>query len=216
MARLNSAGLLFVLVCLAASGARGDEPVATNLELVEEAARAAVDSAHISSPPTPGSDIDVVIDAGNPGAWLVQKIVNERLIDRGWDIRAAEGHSDSILVIDTPYMLRLKIVQLDLVYGRQWRRYVIGSKMVERVARASLYAELVDTVEGKIVESRRARAEVRDVVPASDLAVLSDSKYAFASPELEEGKADKYLEGGLVLAIIGVLVYLFYSNKTAS
>jgi hypothetical protein len=46
--------------------------------------------------------------------------------------------------------------------------------------------------------------------------VLSDPKYAFAAPELEKGSTDKYLEGGLVLAIIGVLVYLFYSNKTAS
>jgi hypothetical protein len=33
---------------------------------------------------------------------------------------------------------------------------------------------------------------------------------------VEKGQWDRYLEGGLVMAIIGVLIYLFYSNKTAA
>jgi hypothetical protein len=32
---------------------------------------------------------------------------------------------------------------------------------------------------------------------------------------LEKSQWDRYIEGVLVLAIVGVLVYLFYSNKTA-
>jgi hypothetical protein len=216
MARLSSAGVVFALVALWACAARSEETYPTNLELVEAATRAALDSVRISAPPIAESDIEILIEGGHAGGWLVQKIVNDRMIQRGWDVRVVAADADSLARISTPYVLNIKIVQLDLVYGRQWRRYVIGSKVVERVARASFYLELVDRVENEILETKNTRGEMRDAVPASALKVLSDSKYAFAAPELQEGSTDKYLEGTLVLAIIGVLVYLFYSNKTAS
>jgi len=217
MAKSRWVGSLVVLLLLLAPAARADdEDYPTNLELVEQATIAAFDSIRVSAPPVPESDIRVVIEAGHAGGWLVEKLMNERMIKRGWDIKVAEESADSAATADTPYVLKIKIVQLDLVYGKQWRRYIIASKVVERVARAAFYVELVDLVEGEMLESKSTRAEVRDVVPAGALDVLSDPKYAFAAPELEKGSADKYLEGGLVLAIVGVLVYLFYSNKTAS
>jgi hypothetical protein len=215
MVRLSWVGLLLVLISLPASTALCDEDYRTNLELVEAAAIAAFDSVRVSEPPVADSDIEVVVEAGHSGDWLVKRILNERMIERGWEIKVVTEGEDSAAV-NTPYALNIKIVQLDLIYARQWRRYIIGSKVVERVARASFHLELVDRVEGKITESASTSGEVRDVVPAGALATLSDSKYTFASPELEKGSADKYLEGGLVLVIIGVLVYLFYSNKTAS
>jgi len=216
MTKSSYVGVFLVLVLLLAPAAGADEDYPTNLELVEQATIAAFDSVRVSAPPVPDSDIRIVIEAGHAGGWLVEKIVNERMIERGWDIKVTEESADSAASGDTPYILKIKIVQLDLLYGKQWRRYIIASKVVERVARAAFYLELVDTVEGEMLESTSTRAEVRDVVPAGALDVLSDSKYAFAAPELEKGSTDKYLEGGLVLAIIGVLVYLFYSNKTAS
>ena len=216
MARLSSAGLLLLLISLLACPAHAEESYPTNIELVEAATRAAFDSVRVSAPPVPESDIEIVIEGGHAGGWLVEKIMNERMIERGWDIRVVAASADTSATSKVPYVLKIKVVELDLVYGRQWRRYVIGSKVVERVARAAFYLELVDTAAGEIMESRNARGEVRDAVPASALAVLSDSEYTFAAPELEKGNADKYLEGGLVLAIISVLVYLFYSNKTAS
>jgi nucleotide-binding universal stress UspA family protein len=215
MTRLSLAGLLLVLIPLLASAALSDEAYRTNLELVEAAAIAAFDSVRVPAPPAADSDIEIVVEAGHPGDWLVKRILNERMIERGWDIKVMGGSGDSAAAA-TPYVLNVKIVQLDLVYGKQWRRYIIASRVVERVARASFHLELVNRLEGKIVESTRTRSEARDVVPAGALATLSDSKYSFASPQLEKGSTDKYLEGGLVLAIIGVLVYLFYSNKTAS
>jgi hypothetical protein len=216
MTKSSYVGFLLVLILLLAPAARADEDYPTNLEMVEQATIAAFDLIRVSAPPVPDSDIQVVIEAGHAGGWLVEKIMNERMIERGWNIKVTEESADSAASGNTPYVLKIKIVQLDLVYGKQWRRYIIASKVVERVARAAFYLELVDMVEGEMLESMSTRAEARDVVPAGALDVLSDSKYAFAAPELEKGSTDKYLEGGLVLAIIGVLVYLFYSNKTAS
>ncbi|MGD9140778.1 MAG: hypothetical protein PVJ42_04480 [bacterium] len=216
MIRAITAGALLALIALSAAPALSEEEYPTNLEMIEAAASAAFDSVRVSAPPAPESDIQILVEAGHAGAWLVNRILNERMIERGWDISVTSEEPDSASGARTPYVLRVKIVQLDMVYARQWRRYLITSKVVERVARASFHIELVDMVRGKIMESVSTSAEARDVVPAGALEVLSDSKYAFAAPELEKGNSDKYLEGGLVLAIIGVLVYLFYSNKTAS
>jgi hypothetical protein len=93
---------------------------------------------------------------------------------------------------------------------------VLAGKVVERVARVSLYYELIDLADDRVLVSSNVGSEAVDVVPASMLSALSNSNYSFASPQLEKGQWDRYLEGGLVIAIIGVLVYLFYSNKTAS
>lgn|GEM_PF-1757633 len=221
MSRLSPAGLFFVVVALAAIALPGRAIAAgdsypTNLELVESATRAALDSLRVSEAPGPENDVEILIEGRHAGAWLVRKILNERLLRRGWDIKVRTEGPDSAAVGDTQYEFRLKIVQLDMVYGKQWRRYLIGSRMVERTARVSLFVELINTIDDEIIESMSGRAEVHDTVPASALPALDDPAYGFASPELEKGNMDKYLEGGLVLAIIGVLVYLFYSNKTAS
>lgn len=216
MIKAITAGALLALLALSASPASSEEEYPTNLEMVEAAAMAAFDSVSISAPPAAGTDVKIVVGAGQGGGWLVKRMLNERMIDRGWDIKATPEEPDSAAEVQAPYLLRVKIVQLDLIYARQRRRYLITSRVVERVARASFHMELVDVAEGEIIKSTSTSAEVRDVVPADALAALSDSKYAFAAPELQKGNSDKYLEGGLVLAIIGVLVYLFYSNKTAS
>jgi hypothetical protein len=114
------------------------------------------------------------------------------------------------------FLLRLRVVELGLQYGRSWRRYLFAGRVVERLARASMYYELIDRSDDRIVASSSVRSEKSDVVPASLLPTLSNSDFQFASPELERGQWDRYLEGGLVIAIIGVLIYLFYSNKTAT
>jgi hypothetical protein len=135
---------------------------------------------------------------------------------------AAETYADGALDVaggasgDAGYLLRLRVVELGLKYGRSWRRYLLGGKVVERVARASIYYELIDRSNDQVLKSSGVDGEVSDVVPASRLSILSNPSYSFASPVLEKSRWDKYLEGGLVIAIIGVLVYLFYSNKTAS
>jgi hypothetical protein len=219
-----------ILVCLAGlfiaampSQSLCDEDYPTNLEIVERAVRIAADSMDVSPPY--GTDAYLKIDAGtgSEAAWLLDSVLKDELLDRGWRIRAGEGEdadtsaggADAALESDG-FLLRLRIVDLGLQYGRSWRRYLLGGKVVERVARASIFYELIDRTGDQVLKSSDVDGMVSDVVPASRLSTLSNSKYSFASPELEKSRWDKYLEGGLVIAIIGVLVYLFYSNKTAT
>lgn len=189
----------------------------TNLELIEKAVRIAAEAMDVGPPA--GADGYLVIDAGggSDASWLLDSVLKGELLGMGWRIRSVvKTKNDTTALGGADYLLRLRIVDLGMKYGRSWRRYLLGEKVVERIARASIYYELIDQESDQVLASDGVDGEASDVVPASRLSTLSNPSYSFASPELEKGRWDKYLEGGLVIAIIGVLVYLFYSNKTAS
>jgi hypothetical protein len=195
--------------------AAGQEIYPTNIEMVEQAVRAAADSMEVV--PVPGRAADLAIDAGtgSEAAWLVDNVLTSQLIAEGWNVRAKGSDKDSTLVAPAEFVLKLRISELGMIYARSWRRHLLMGRVVERVARVTVFYDLIDRTSGSVVVASSARAEARDVVPASALRQLADAKYPFASPVLEKSQWDRYIEGGLVLAIVGVLVYLFYSNKTA-
>ena len=193
-----------------------DEAYLTNLELVEQAVRTAVDSMDVAPPEGGNPYLRIRAGSGPDAAWLLDNVLKERLLEMGWSVGAAKEESAADSSSEGGYLLKLKVIDLEMVYGRSWRRFVLVGKMVERIARVSIFYELVDRSNERILASSHARSEIRDRVPASMLPLLSDSDYGFASPEVEKGQWDRYLEGGLVIAIIGVLIYLFYSNKTAT
>ncbi len=211
--------LLAVLVAGIASPGTcsGDTVPPTNLELVEMAVRAAVDSISIGMPQPGESRLCLEMQSAGDAGWLLDNLLKERLLGLGWQVvsdqTASENQGDSVAA---GLQLSIEVIELGLHYGQIWRRYLLTGKAVERIARVTLYYELVDKGTGDVLRASRASAELRDVVPASSLRTLADTKYDFARPELKKTTWDRYLEGGLVLAIIGVLVYLFYSNKTAS
>jgi hypothetical protein len=210
-------GLVGVLVVALPSLGLCEDDYPTNLEMIEQAVRMAVDSMDVRAPAGTDSYLEIDAGTGSEAAWLLDSVLKEDLLDQGWRIRPQmDEEADSTSFEDDEFLLRLRIVDLGLQYGRSWRRYLLGGKVVERIARASIFYELIDQAGDQVLTSSSVDGEVSDVVPASELSTLSNPKYPFASPELEKSRWDKYLEGGLVIAIIGVLVYLFYSNKTAS
>jgi hypothetical protein len=215
MKKITIAVLLVSLLCLAAACLAEDRVYPTNLELIGRAVRQAADSMRIEPPRGSQPLLEITAGQGEDAAWLLESVLKEQLIDLGWQVGTSSPVGDTVAV-SGGYLLKLRVAELALRYGRSWRRYLFGSKLVERVARVALYYELIDTSEDRVLVSSDVGGEVVDVVPASKLEMLSSPKYSFASPELEKSQWDRYLEGGLVIAIIGVLVYLFYSNKTAS
>lgn len=209
-------GLLVVAVMMLVSICLADDQHPTNLELVESTLRDAVDSMKLAPPGTGMPEIRIPAAGGGEASWLLESVLKEKLLALGWRIRSAGKGAGADSIPADGYVLRVQVIDLGMKYGQTRRKFLLVGKLVERIARVSIYYELVDDVSDRVVVSSNVKSERKDVVPASLLPVLSDSKYDFASPELEKGQWDKYLEGGLVIAIIGVLVYLFYSNKTAS
>jgi len=187
----------------------------TNIELVEQAVKIAADSMRLAPPAGAQAELSIEMSNASDAAWLVENILKEKVIGAGWNLKTRADSTDST-VAEGGFVLRLRIVDLGLIYGKSWRRYLVVGKRVERIARASMFYDLEDRAQGEVIASSNVSGEVRDVVPASLVPSLADLKYGFASPELDKSQWDRYVEGGLVLTIVGVLVYLFYSNKTAS
>lgn len=202
------------LICFAAACLAEGLPYPSNLELIGQAVRRAANSMNVTPPERSVPVLEVRAGEGDDASWLLESVLKEHLLGLGWRIRAGSQTADS--TDGEGYLLEMRVASLGLQYGRSWRRYLFGSKVVERIASVALYYELIDRADGSVLVSSDVTEEVVDVVPASMLKSLSSPKYSFASPKLEKGQWDRYLEGGLVIAIIGVLVYLFYSNKTAS
>ncbi len=213
---MKTAYVIVVVLLVTPALTSADDAYPTNLELVERTVRAAIDSMEIAPPAGGSPELEIMAGAGGDAAWLLDSVLKERLLAMGWKVLADKPSGEQDSVSEADYKLKMEIVDLGLKYGRSWRRFLLVGKMVERIARVSIYYELIEEANGRIIASSNARSETRDVVPASLLPELSDSKHEFAAPEVEKTQWDRYLEGGLVLAIVGVLVYLFYSNKTAS
>jgi hypothetical protein len=215
MTKMSVIGVGLVMVLGLASVAVGDGPRPTNIELVERAVAVAADSMKLVPPVGARGELSIEMSTASDAGWLVENVLKEKAIQAGWNLRVRADSTDSTGAA-TGFALRLRIVDLGLIYGKSWRRYLVVGKRVERIARASMFYDLEDCAQAKVIASSSVNGEVRDVVPASVLPSLTDSKYAFASPPLDKSQWDRYVEGGLVLAIVGVLVYLFYSNKTVS
>jgi len=214
MMRLLGLSLILIAILTPTWAASQENKYATNIEMVEQAMRIAADSMVVVPPSGRSPDLDIEAGSGE-AVWLVEGMLREKLMAAGWSVKARNAPADSGLASSAEFLFRVRIVDIGLIYARTWRRHLILGRAVERVARVSCLYDLVDRTTGSVVATAGAKAEVRDVVPASALPALSDSKYPFASPTLEKGQWDRLLEGILVLAIVGVLIYLFYSNKTA-
>jgi hypothetical protein len=214
MKRATLAIYLVCLICLASACVAEGLPYPSNLELIGQAVKQAANSMKVAPPERSVPVLEIRAGEGDEASWLLESVLKEHLLGLGWQIKADSQTPDSSS--SGGYLLKMRVATLGLEYGRSWRRYLFGSKVVERIARVALYYELIDRADGRVLVSSDVTEEAVDVVPASMLKSLSTSKYSFTSPKLEKGQWDRYLEGGLVIAIIGVLVYLFYSNKTAS
>jgi hypothetical protein len=213
MTRLLTLVLAGFVCLVCGSVVCAEETYPTNLELVERAVNSALDSMEVVPPAGRDPGLDIQAPAGGEGLWLVDNVLKGRLIEGGWSV-TLKGLVDSVSVGEPQFVLKIR-VDLSLIYARSWRRHLFFGRLVERVARASIFYDLIDKPTGTVIVASSVQGESRDVVPASALAALTDAEHKFAAPEMVKGQWDRYIEGGLVLAIVGVLIYLFYSNKTA-
>ncbi|MGQ9602798.1 MAG: hypothetical protein ACUVUU_01140 [bacterium] len=208
--------LICMVICLSWSFSKADSQYPTNLEIVEKATKMAVDSINISGLLHPNSWVKIEINPSSDAGWLVESILKERFIKQGIRITGLQDFPMASDSLSSLLILNVRVIDIGVKYEAVHRKYILFGKKVERIARAAFQYDLFEKSTGTVLHSSSVKARVGDVIPASAIPLLSDSKYGFASPSLEKSKFDKYIEGGLVLSIIGVLIYLFYTNKTAS
>lgn len=203
--------------------------IPSNLVVVKELVSSGLDSL-LAIMPVPGTEGIVIRRGGEPparlegdaddgsGANLVEDLLAERLTRRGLTVHVGSSPSgaDTLAEASTARalpVLEYRMIELRVDYPSGRRRHYLGRKEVERVVRVHVHLRLLERTGGAVRWAGTAERARRDVVPFSLLRSLESAGFGFTRAEAEEQKWDKVLEPVIATAIVGGLIYLFYSNK---
>ncbi len=235
--RLILAACVVVVVGLASHVWAAQVERATNMALLEKALSSAVESL-VKGMPVSNLNGSVLMtpSGGHKAEWMVQNLLGRRLREEGIVIVVAPPAESPGQVVtpeaaDTaaaeavaappanfepvPIQLSLthRVTELRMEYPRVWRPHLVGRKMVERHAYASLSVRVVDEKTGALLWVGESKGSERDAVPASELSFLEGGGEDWQKGVMPPGKLGGLIEPLVVAAIVGGLVYLLYSNK---
>jgi hypothetical protein len=134
--------------------------------------------------------------------WLVSHILADRLIHRGFEVyrnATPEGCHET---------LSYRVAELVLNASGNLR----GGD-VTRTARVELAMRLTTGSADSLLWRDEASVTLRDDVPPSALEVVQNDEYSFAKFELAEQSWNRFVQPVVVSSVLGVLVYLFFSNR---
>ena len=195
------------LVCFCLAGLLAVGPAAalepSNLNLVTQTAQQALRNALTDlTLPEHGDgsapDLIAVASASTHAAnWLFEHMLVEELVSRGLDV-----------TIDPAADTQLSWRVVDL--GINGQTGLMGGSVTRR-CRVVVRLELRQA--GELVWSGDGHAEQQDKIPKGQLDALQHSRFGFAKTDLEQRTWGKYVEPVIISAVLGSLVYLFFSNR---
>ncbi len=201
--------------------------IPSNLVVVKELLASAVDSL-LAIMPRPGGGTILLGrgEEGRSGAGkgegtrsgddLLENILVERLTGMGLSVRLAEEEADPDSVgagsSEAGPVVEYHVLDLKVNYPSGGRRHFIGRKELHRMVWVDVHLRLLQG-DGAVRWAGGAERTYRDVVPFSLLNSLKTDGFGFTDAESEGQKWDRILEPLIATAIVGGLIYLFYSNK---
>lgn len=114
---------------------------------------------------------------------------------------------------DVPMALSYRIQYVGIEYMGHRRKRIWGEKWEDRLARAELALQLVDRSDGRVVAFQEVKGQVQDQFPRRFLDYVESTDYTFALSTLNTQSWTRFLEPIIVSAVVGGLVYLFYSSR---
>lgn len=134
--------------------------------------------------------------------WLVSHILAVRLIGRGFAVYRnvePEGCYDK---------LSYRVAELALDANGSLR----GGK-VFRTARVEVAMRLTTGSADSLLWQDATTVTLRDDLPPNGLQVVQNDEYNFAKFEVAEQSWNRFVQPVIVSSVLGVLVYLFFSNR---
>lgn len=187
--------------------AAGAAPVLTNMDLVAGTIEQAVEEALDELDTQAGADRDhpllVAPQAKHAATWLVDHILAERLLARGFavilDSTAARPGTPRL----SYRILELGVIGHSSLWGGQLRRQ----------SRVTLVLQLSGAQGDELDWQRKVTCQQADTVPQDRLPLLQDTAYDFAKVEVQAQTWGKFVEPVIVSSVLGGLIYLFFSNR---
>ncbi len=193
-------------VSLLASATVGASELSTNIDLVVATARQAVRDG-LADLDSAGEELSwhgrvlLLPQEEAEENWIVEHLLLEELLSRGFEVTLDSTASGS-----DGAELSYRIVDLSVTGSSG----ILGGR-IERRCRLTLALRL--TSGGELRWQTEAMSEIADFVPKSRIEVLQSSSYDFADTELEEKNWGKFVEPIIVSAVLGSLIYIFFTNR---
>ena len=207
----TSVSVAILFVCFAATipcRLGGAEPVATNMDLLVETAKAVVDEAVRNLEAgkvglTADDPLLIEPKSEHDANWLVEHLLVEEMLGRGFEVTIDSSSTEGV-----DARLSYRIIDLGIL---GWSG-LMGDH-IKRECRISVNLQVSRFVDGEVLWQHEASERVGDRIPKKRLEVLQNSRYEFANTELEEQSWGKFVEPAIVSTLLGTLVYLFFSKR---
>ena len=203
------------------SVARGDglstaadpEAIPTNFGLLRLAVEEAIEEVCDRLPLHEPRVLCLGPESDAPGNWLVEHVLIQSLQSRSFrvllpDTSEAQPHSTCA----GRGVLRYRVVNLDLLYPACRRKHLFGPRLVERQVHLHLLFRL-DKEDGEVLWTGEPQRTRGDWIPAKMLDYVEQESVPFISPRLKTDAWGRFAEPALLSAVVGGLIYLFYSTQ---
>ena len=202
-----TAVFIFVVAVLAAVPPAFSSPLPTNMDMITAALEAAVEQglAAMETPDTTTWEgaLLVVPQAKHDANWLVDHLLSERLLARGFEVSL-----DSAQAVPGSVRLSYRILEL----GVKGKVGLVGSQ-VERQSHVTLALQLSEA-DGQTLYWQDEKTVFQvNYAPKDKLEFLQTTSFGFAETDLEEQTWGKFVEPMIISTVLGGLIYLFFSNR---
>jgi hypothetical protein len=139
-------------------------------------------------------------DAG----YLVRSELSHVLEDRGIEVYFAAP-----LGSEPEIEVRYLVNEMRVVHKKSYRKLLLGRKMIERWVQADI--EITVLRDNMVISQKRLTTEEKSTFPESDLDLV---RSPFTQEYYSSSSAGSLWEPLIVTAVVGALIYLFYSPKS--
>jgi hypothetical protein len=117
--------------------------------------------------------------------------------------------------VDEGLSIYLLITKATVKYEKVYRKKLFSSKWVHRKAEVSILLKAIDESNNKIYWIGDITSEKKDDIPYNKLDFVEQGENILRKPDrsIEKG-VKKWVEPFLVMGVLGVVVYLFYSVRS--
>jgi len=201
---------------LCAAAAASQTKVLTNFELIEKVSAEAAQEIIAGLGARAGDGIVLLAKSKGAGDadFILENALVKRLRDAGTRVSLEVPKGDDTTSVQPAHRLTYQVIRLSLAYPRISRKWWFGSKVVERMAKADVFAEFVDVKTGDVLWVGESHRQYGDTILFSQLGSVEEKQYEFTRPPRSEFKMMRLLEPVLVGGIVIGLVYLFFSNQS--
>ncbi len=200
--------LAFLISFTSTSVPASSEP--TNLDVLLNLMAGALDPIVVAlSPYKTEGNIAISPKGDHQSNWLVESSLLKRLAEEGFSVIPP-----SEVTNNCEYMLSYEVLELGVnylgSYGSIW-----GKTQIKRLSKVDVSFEIHDLSNGEIIWLREVSDQSVDSFDKGNLELIESATYEFARSEFgKEGILGKILEPIVISAVLGWVIYLFYTTKT--